>query len=179
MFSLKSPPPSLKSPPGKILTDKCPSIVVSPASHESGGSKPHDPRLGLLQLAPAPAAAAPKSPPRHSGNDIEDISDGEKDPVEVVSQTLEERLRALDEKYEKWSGSTKHAVATTPVGSSTPSSTPTIASTPSLPSVTPVLSSACPSSSSASSASSSFKFNFDLKQSQPSAIVQRLLVKIS
>jgi hypothetical protein len=45
--------------------------------------------------------------------------------------------------------------------------------------VTPVLSSACPSSSSASSASSSFKFNFDLKQSQPSAIVQRLLVKIS
>jgi hypothetical protein len=175
MFSLKSPPPSLKSPPGKPLTDKCPSIVVSPAAHDSGSAKPHDPRLGLLQLA---MPSGPKSPPRLANNDMEDISDGEKEPAETVSLTLEERLRALDEKYEKWSGSTKQAVPT-PIGASTPSATPTPVSTPSLPSSTPVLSSACPSTSSASSGSSAFKFNFDLKSSQPSAIVRQLLSRKS
>ena len=172
MFSLKSPTPSLKSPPGKMLTEKCPSIVVSPASHELGGSKPHDPRLGLLQLAPAPASG-PKSPPVHANIEMEDISDGEKESVVApVAQTLEERLKALDEKYEKWSGSARLA---TPICPSTPSSTPTTVTTPSLPSSTPVSSLTCPSSS--SSSSSLFKFN--LKPSQPSPIVQRLLARKS
>ena len=199
IICLKSPPPSLKSPPGKLFTDKCPSIVVSPAFHELG-AKPHDPRLGLLQLAPAPVHT-PKSPPPqppplslHLDNDMEDISDSEKEPAEPADLTLEERLRALDEKYEKWSGSTKHApaVATTPIGSSTPSAamTPTTISTPLITSapISASLSSACTSAtsstssaaaSSASANSASFKFNFDLKSSQPSAIVQRLLSRKS
>jgi hypothetical protein len=75
-----------------------------------GGAKPIDPRLGLLQLA---TTAKPPSPsplrqqPANTSDDIEDISDGEKET------DLEERLRALDEKFEKWTGSTKQ-VAVTP-----------------------------------------------------------------
>jgi len=75
-----------------------------------GGAKPIDPRLGLLQLA---TSAKPPSPlplrqqTTISSDDIEDISDGEKET------DLEERLRALDEKFEKWTGSTKQ-VAVTP-----------------------------------------------------------------
>lgn len=108
---------ALKSPPTKHVSEKSSPVIVP---HDViGGAKPIDPRLGLLQLA-ATTTAKPLSPsplrqqPTNSSDDIEDISDGEKET------DLEERLRALDEKFEKWTGSTKQVAVTPSSGPQTP-----------------------------------------------------------
>ena len=105
--------------------------------------------------------------------------------------TLEERLRALDEKYEKWSGSATRVAcssASTPVGSAPATPANNSGNNASLPNLnlpngpqiqsseSSATSTALSSTSGASTGSTSGgKFNFDLKPTQPSPIVQRLL----
>ena len=124
---------------------------------------------------------------------IAETTKPEQQPAQVVTQvdpasmTLEERLKALDEKYQKWSGSANKVATPVPNTPATPGSASTSSTLPSL-NINNSLpggsesqnSSANTLSSSASSLLAVPKFSFDLnKPSQPSEIVQRLLSRKS
>ena len=247
--SLKSPsvpPPSSGTSSSRIIPDHSNSSTANATPSESVISgKPHDPRLGLLQLknqqqnshqASKHPTTLPLIKTNSLMNDIEDISDSDREedhkeqeapssapndasrtptvtnnppaPVkDPALMSLEERLKALDEKYERWSGSAYKVASSgtpsqqtpaTPV-SATPLATASTAAAPasvpiakeassaasssnaSVPSSAEIAppSSATSGASSASTASSLNKFSFDLKPTQPSPIVQRLLSRRS
>nr|XP_040577904.1 uncharacterized protein LOC121126664 isoform X2 [Lepeophtheirus salmonis] len=110
--------------------------------------KPSDPRL-------IPAIKSPN---------VDSDLDSEKE-VGTDLRSLEERIRDLDEKYQKWSGSTKGAVS--------PSNVSIIGSQ----ALSPLISQSLPNHPTV--INSSNKYNLDLKPAQPSAIVQILLSRKS
>jgi hypothetical protein len=181
---LKSPglksPPILKSPvsapPGGSIRGPALHQYPTPSSAPPDPTRPQDPRLvaaagGLLQVAHSPKLTTPnlmsppggKTPSRHEDT----TSDTERDAVDPSSMSLEERLKALDEKYQKWSSGSSKPSSATLAGSNTAgiaSSTP-----------------ATPGSLSATGSSllPGLKLGLGLKPSQPSPIVQRLLSRKS
>ncbi|CAH1958661.1 unnamed protein product [Acanthoscelides obtectus] len=86
-----------------------PAPLSSPPGRSSSNPAPRPPSPAHMHVVPPPASPPPRRPSSGTSSD----SDGAASPP---SPSLEERIRSLDEKYERWSGS---RVATGNNGSAT------------------------------------------------------------
>ncbi|XP_069682779.1 protein split ends-like isoform X5 [Periplaneta americana] len=88
-------------------TSKAPPVSSPPAAITSPRPAPSHSQPIIHQPPPSPIPAPPPAspPPRPASLPSSSSSDSELSPPSPTLEEIEERIRSLDEKYEKWSGS--------------------------------------------------------------------------